>query len=85
VDTDTLRAAAEATGAIVTVEDHWAEGGIGDTVLAALADSEQRPRVVKLAVEDMPGSGTPTELLHAAKIDRAAIVEAVRSLVRVHD
>ena len=43
-------AAAEATGVIVTVEDHWAEGGIGDTVLGALADSEQRPRVVKLAV-----------------------------------
>ena len=51
----------------------------------ALADAEQRPRIVKLAVQDMPGSGTPAELLHAAKIDRDAIVEAVRSLVRVRD
>jgi transketolase len=85
VDADTLRAAAEATGAIVTVEDHWPEGGIGDTVLAALAASEQRPRLLKLAVQDMPGSGTPAELLHAAKIDKAAIVEAVRSVVRVRD
>jgi transketolase len=82
VDTKTLEAAAEATGVIVTVEDHWAEGGIGDTVLGALADSEQRPRVVKLAVTEMPGSGTPAELMHAAKIDKAAIVEAVRSAVR---
>ncbi|MDX6504239.1 MAG: transketolase, partial [Gaiellaceae bacterium] len=85
VDVKTLEAAAEATGAIVTVEDHWAEGGIGDAVLGALAGSEHRPRIVKLAVEDMPGSGTPTELLHAAKIDRAAIVTAVRSLARVRD
>jgi transketolase len=85
VDVKTLEAAAEATGAIVTVEDHWAEGGIGDTVLGALAGSEHRPRIVKLAVEEMPGSGTPTELLHAAKIDRAAIVTAVRSLARVRD
>jgi transketolase len=83
VDADTLKAAAEETDAIVTVEDHWAEGGIGDTVLGALADSDTRPRVVKLAVRDMPGSGTPAELLAAAKIDKAAIVDAVRAVVGV--
>jgi transketolase len=82
VDAGAIVKAANETGAIVTVEDHWAEGGIGDTVLGALADSEQRPRVVKLAVTEMPGSGTPAELMHAAKIDKAAIVEAVRSAVR---
>jgi len=86
VDVETLRAAAAATDAIVTVEDHWPEGGIGDAVVEALADAENRPRVHKLAVRNMPGSGTPRELLHVAKIDNAAIVEAaVRSLVRVHD
>jgi transketolase len=83
VDAETLKAAAEETDAIVTVEDHWAEGGIGDTVLGALADGEKRPRVKKLAVTAMPGSGAPYELLAAAKIDRAAIVEAVRSVVAV--
>jgi transketolase len=83
VDAETLRAAAEETDAIVTVEDHWAEGGIGDTVLGALADGDKRPRVVKLAVEEMPGSGAPAELLHVAKIDKAAIVETVRALVGV--
>jgi len=38
------------------------------------------PTVVKLAVSEMPGSGTPAELLKAAGIDAEAIVEAVRSL-----
>jgi transketolase len=83
VDAETLRSAAEETDAIVTVEDHWAEGGIGDTVLAALADVDKRPRVKKLAVTEMPGSGAPYELLAAAGIDKAAIVEAVRSVVAV--
>jgi transketolase len=38
IDTDALQAAAEATGRIVTVEDHFPEGGVGDAVLAALAE-----------------------------------------------
>jgi transketolase len=47
-----------------------------------LADADDRPRVVKLAVRDMPGSGKPDELLHAAGIDADAIAEAARALVR---
>ncbi len=39
LDTDTVRAAARETGAIITVEDHWPEGGIGDAVLDSLADA----------------------------------------------
>jgi transketolase len=66
---------------LVTVEDHWAEGGLGDAVLAALADSGLTLHAVKLAVRDLPGSGQPAELLHAAGIDGDAIVEAVRSLL----
>jgi transketolase len=50
-------------------------------VLAALADSGLSLHAVKLAVRDLPGSGTPVELLHAAGIDADAISEAVRSLV----
>src|SRR4051812_1576827 len=47
VDVDTLAAAAEVTGGrLITVEDHWAEGGLGDTVLDALAQSETPPRVI---------------------------------------
>ncbi len=82
VDGVTLRAAAEATGGrVLTVEDHWPEGGIGDAVLEALSDGETPARVVRLAVRDMPGSGKPAELLAAAGIDADHIVEAARALV----
>ena len=83
VDVDGLREAAAAAGdRVVTVEDHWPEGGLGDAVLGAFADADDRPRVVKLAVRDMPGSGKPDELLHAAGIDADAIASAARALVR---
>jgi transketolase len=82
LDEETLRAAAEATaGRLVTVEDHWAEGGLGDAVLAALADTEEPPRVVKLAVREMPKSGKPEELLARAGIDAEHIAAAARQLV----
>ena len=81
VDEDTLRQAAADTGALVTVEDHWPEGGLGDAVLAALAEVDG-VRVRKLAVSEMPGSGKPAELLHEVGIDADAIVAAARELVR---
>src|SRR6266508_349592 len=67
---------------IVTVEDHWAEGGLGEAVLAALADGDDRPRVVTLAVRELPHSGKPAELLAAAGIDAEHIADAARRLVR---
>ena len=82
IDAGTVRAAARETGAIVTVEDHSDEGGIGDAVLAALADEQPHPVVRKLAVREMPGSGKPAELLHFAGIDADCIADAARSLVR---
>jgi transketolase len=82
LDVETLRAAAEATdGRLLTVEDHWPEGGLGDAVIAALADSEEPPRVVKLAVQGMPSSGKPEELLSDAGIDAAHIAAGARRLV----
>ena len=82
LDEETLRAAAEATGGrLVTVEDHWPEGGLGDAVIAALADSDEPPRVVKLAVEGMPRSGKPEELLAEAGIDAEHIAAAARRLI----
>ncbi len=80
IDADTLQAAARDTGAIVTVEDHWPAGGLGEAVLSALAEQPQHPPVVKLAVVDMPGSGEAGELMHAAGIDARAIVAAVHRL-----
>jgi transketolase len=81
VDTQTLRAAAEATDNFVTVEDHWPEGGLGDAVLAAFGNGFQPPRVTKLAAHTMPGSATPAEQLHVAGIDAKAIEAAVHALV----
>jgi transketolase len=68
-------------GRLVTVEDHWPEGGLGDAVLDALADSGLPLKVVKLAVRGLPGSGRPAELLHQAGIDAEAIVGAVETLL----
>jgi transketolase len=80
IDRWTLRAAARETNGLVTVEDHWPEGGLGEAVASALADFSHRPPVVQLAVRGMPTSGRPAELLHAAGIDADAIVRAVREL-----
>ena len=81
IDADTLRAAATETAGLIVVEDHWPEGGLGDAVLAAFAGNGALPRVVKLAVQAMPGSGTPEELRDAAGVDAPHIVAAARSLV----
>jgi transketolase len=79
IDAETLRGLRTP---IVTVEDHWPEGGLGEAVLSALADLEEPPRVTKLAVRDMPHSGKPDQLLNAAGIDAEHIAEAARRLVR---
>ena len=76
VDVATLRQAAEDTGFIITVEDHYAEGGIADAVRTAL--SKDPVPVHSLAVRAMPKSGKPDELLDYEGISWKAIVEAVK-------
>lgn len=83
IDTETLVAAARATGGrVMTVEDHWAEGGIGDAVASALAEAQlDTPlRLVKLAVTAMPGSAKPDECIAAAGLDAESIAGAARKL-----
>jgi transketolase len=82
IDVAAVQAAARDCGAVITVEDHRPEGGLGDAVLDALADADHRPPVSKLAVRELPGSGTPEELLHGAGIDAEAIAAAARALAR---
>jgi transketolase len=77
VDGETLLKAAEETRALVTVEDHWAEGGIGETVAGVLAEAGAATRLTRLAVSERPGSGPPADLLAAAGIDADHIVAAV--------
>ncbi len=88
VDVKTLREAASATGGrVVTVEDHWREGGLGAAVLDAFAGTDEQqpaspmPTVVKLAVHHMPDSATPDQELDEAGINAAAIVTAVKKLL----
>lgn len=79
IDVATLRAAADTTGLIVTVEDHYAAGGLGEAVLHALAG---RPvPVTMLAIEKMPMSGTGEELREFAGISAGAIVATVERLI----
>ncbi len=82
IDRDGLAAAARATGGrVIVVEDHWAWGGVGDAVLAALAEAGvANLRYRHLAVREMPGSGNPAELLDAAGISAKHIVAAAREL-----
>lgn len=83
IDAQTLRQAAQETAGLVVVEDHWDEGGLGDAVLNVFANDEIRPRVLKLAVREMPGSGTPEEQLDAAKISAKHIAQAARQFVTI--
>ncbi|HEV2809742.1 MAG TPA: transketolase C-terminal domain-containing protein, partial [Acidimicrobiales bacterium] len=81
IDAAGLRAAAKAAGnKVLTVEDHWPEGGLGDAVLEVFADTDEHTRVVKLAVRDMPTSGKPDELVAAAGLDAGHIADAARKL-----
>jgi transketolase len=80
IDAVALRAALEETGVIVVVEDHRIEGGIGDAVLDAIAATGPLSgSVIKMAVTEMPGSGSPEEMRAWAGIDQASIVERVRA------
>jgi transketolase len=82
IDAAALRTALAETGLLVTVEDHWIDGGLGDAVLAALSsDGELSGRVVKIGVTEMPGSGTPEELRDWAGISAERISDRVRALL----
>jgi transketolase len=72
-------AAARTSNLVVTVEDHFPEGGLGDAVAGEL--SADGVRVHKLAVTEVPHSGKPDELLAKYGLDAAAIARKVKSLV----
>ena len=77
---DVIKAAAQKTrNLVVTVEDHYPEGGLGDAVAGEL--SADGVKVHKLAVCELPRSGNAAELLAKYGIDAAAIVKKVKALV----
>ncbi len=83
IDRDTLLEACQVTGSrLVVVEDHYPEGGLGSAVLDVLADAAVPAlHVAHLAVADLPGSGTPAELLNEAGISASHIVAAARRVI----
>ncbi|HEX5505262.1 MAG TPA: transketolase [Thermomicrobiales bacterium] len=93
IDAATLHEAARATGGrVVVVEDHWPQGGLGEAVLEAFTVNGDATRhdghaggpldlqLIHLAVQNLPGSGKPQELLDAAGISAKQIVAAARQL-----
>jgi transketolase len=82
IDRNALIQACRITGSrLVVAEDHYPEGGLGAAVLEALANADVPAlRVAHLAVQGLPGSGTPAELLNEAGISASHIVGAARRL-----
>ncbi len=80
LDIKTLVKAGKETKAIVTVEDHFEEGGISEAVKAALVN--ENVYVYSLAVTKMPHSGKPQELLDYEEISSNAIVKKVKQLLK---
>jgi transketolase len=76
IDAASLIAAGQATKRLITVEDHYRAGGIGDAVARAVAPAGLT--VTRLAVSEIPRSGKPEELVDKYGISARAIVAAVR-------
>ena len=77
IDATTLTTAARETGRLITVEDHYVSGGIGDAVARAVAPAGFT--VTHLAVREIPRSGKPEELIDEYGISARHIVDAVNS------
>jgi len=79
LDLATLKKAASQTKAIITVEDHYRQGGLGEAVASALARTKTNLHI--LAVTKMPKSGTPEQLLDYEGISAKAIIKKVKQVV----
>lgn len=79
VDYPALLKAQQETKAIITVEDHYREGGLGEAVLSAL--SQHDVPIYLMAVEKMPKSGSPKQLMDFEGISSQAIVDQVKKIV----
>jgi transketolase len=79
LDKETIKKAREETEAIITVEDHYAGGGLGEAVKSAV---DFNIPVYNLAVRKVPKSGKPFELLDFEEISSGAIVEKVKKILK---
>lgn len=77
IDAATMQRAVTDTGRLITVEDHYAVGGLGDAVARAVAPIGGT--VTRLCVREIPRSGTPDELVHVYGLSAQKIADAVRA------
>jgi len=82
IDAETLLKAADETDLVVTVEDHYAEGGLGSAVAEVLAEAGSGTRLVRHAVREIPTSGKVAVLYGAAGLDGKGIAAVVRTALR---
>lgn len=82
IDVATLKKASRETKAIIVVEDHYPEGGLGEAVKSALAD-EPRVPIIHLAVYKTPRSGKGAELMDYEGIAAPNIIESVQEIMNV--
>eukprot|EP00743_Colponemidia_sp_Colp-15_P000664 GILK01000740.1.p1 GENE.GILK01000740.1~~GILK01000740.1.p1 ORF type:complete len:663 (+),score=116.07 GILK01000740.1:55-1989(+) len=81
-DKETILAAAQATnGRLLTVEDHYPEGGLHETVSSVIAENGVNAKVHSLAVNEIPRSGKPNELLAHYQIDAQGIYNKVKKIL----
>ncbi len=80
LDRTTLKQAAHVTQAILTVEDHFGEGGLGEAVRSEMGDIDVP--IYSLAVRKMPKSGKPDELLDYEGISKDAIINKIKELLQ---
>lgn len=87
IDEEMIKKALVETGGIITVEDHYPEGGLGAAVREIIVQSAEcrgnaKCKYASLAVKKIPRSGQPEELLRYEEIDARAIVEKVKELAQ---
>src|SRR5205823_8214293 len=81
VDAETVLAAARETGLVITVEDHYPQGGLGSAVAEVLAASSVPAQLVALAVPSIPSAGPVAALTAAAGLDAPSIASVVARAV----
>lgn len=82
LDKELVVKSAQKTGKVVTVEEHWINGGLGSTVCEVLCE-EAPTKVLRIGVEDKFGeSGPATELIHKYELDAEGIYKKVKAFVK---
>ena len=82
LDKELVVKSAQKTGKVVTVEEHWINGGLGSAVCEVLCE-EAPTKVLRIGVEDKFGeSGPATELIHKYELDAEGIYKKVKAFVK---